>query len=339
MFQRLRDAMLLLDIRRKRWLLIPLILILLCVVLIFYYDHEPDSFDVAARAQLKAAERGHTIKTGYITVVTLQEVARTMLDKRGGYLSNDLSPPSVWMDNVPSWEWGVLRQVRDLTQVLRFEISRSQSQSKEDEDLMLAHPKLSIDSDSWILPRAESEYRQAIELLDGYLLRLEDDDNDNAQFYARADNLRDYLAIANQQLGSLSSRLAQSIGQARLNLDLAGETAATQSTSAAADRFVKTPWLEIDDVFYEARGSCWAMIHFLKAMEIDFRSVLEDKNATASLAQIIRDLEATQATMWSPIVLNGGGFGLTANHSLVMASHISQANAAMIDLQKLLDDG
>ena len=102
---------------------------------------------------------------------------------------------------------------------------------------------------------------------------------------------------------------------------------------------MKTPWMAIDDVFYEVRGSCWALIHFLKAAEIDFALVLEKKNATASMQQIIRDLESTQATMWSPMVLNGKGFGLTANHSLVMASHISQANAAMIELRELLADG
>jgi hypothetical protein len=37
---------------------------------------------------------------------------------------------------------------------------------------------------------------------------------------------------------------------------------------------VRTPWLEIDDVFYEARGAAWALIHFLKAAEVDFAEVL-----------------------------------------------------------------
>jgi hypothetical protein len=41
----------------------------------------------------------------------------------------------------------------------------------------------------------------------------------------------------------------------------------------------------------------------------------------------------------SPVILNGSGFGIFANHSLVMASYISRANAAVIDLRKLLEDG
>jgi hypothetical protein len=102
---------------------------------------------------------------------------------------------------------------------------------------------------------------------------------------------------------------------------------------------IKTPWTQIDDVFYEARGSSWAIIQFLKAAEVDFADVLAKKNATVSLRQIIRELEGTQDPMWSPVLLNGSGFGPLANHSLVMASYISRANAALIDLRALLAQG
>ena len=102
---------------------------------------------------------------------------------------------------------------------------------------------------------------------------------------------------------------------------------------------VKTPWLELDDVFYEARGSSWALLHFLRAVEADFSGVLEKKNALISLRQIIRELEATQDIIWSPMILNGEGFGFVANHSLVMASYISRANAAVIELRMLLERG
>src|SRR5690606_13902903 len=99
------------------------------------------------------------------------------------------------------------------------------------------------------------------------------------------------------------------------------------------------PWHKIDDVFYEARGTAWALLHFLKAVEVDFDEVLRKKNAHISLKQIIRELEATQDTLWSPMVLNGGGFSLFPNHSLVMANYISRANAAIIDLRSLLSRG
>ena len=102
---------------------------------------------------------------------------------------------------------------------------------------------------------------------------------------------------------------------------------------------VKTGWFEIDDVFYQARGSAWALLHFLKAIEIDFADVLARKNAITSVQQIIRELEMTQQPIRSPFIANGDGFGLIANHSLVMASYISRANAAIIDLRELLSKG
>ena len=105
------------------------------------------------------------------------------------------------------------------------------------------------------------------------------------------------------------------------------------------DEELQTPWMELDDVFYEARGQTWALIQLLRAAEVDFREVLEDKNARVSVQQLIRELEPTQDPMWSPVILNGTGFGMLANHSLVMASYISRANAAIIDLRRLLSQG
>ena len=81
------------------------------------------------------------------------------------------------------------------------------------------------------------------------------------------------------------------------------------------------------------------LLHFLKAVEVDFADVLQRKNAQISLRQIIRELEATQEPIWSPMILNGSGFGVLANHSLVMANYISRANAALIDLSELLTQG
>jgi hypothetical protein len=67
--------------------------------------------------------------------------------------------------------------------------------------------------------------------------------------------------------------------------------------------------------------------------------VLEDKNATVSLRQIIRELEEALAPVRSPIILNGSGFGIFANHSLVLASYISRAHSAVADLRALLQQG
>ena len=313
--------------------------IVLNIVLGIYWSIEPDNFNVRVNAQTVAENMGRKVVPGFTSTATVKRLAETLLDKPGGFLRNDKMPPGVWMDNMPNWEYGVLIQVRDFTRSLRKELSRSQSQSKEDPDLAIAEPQFNFVANSWALPSSEGEYRRGIARLDSYLDRLSDPTDPQAQFYTRADNLTDWLKDVETRLGSLSQRLSASVGKARLNTDLAGEPDANQSTPAAAELQVATPWTQLDDIFYEARGTSWALIQLLQAVEVDFQDVLEKKNAQVSLRQIIRELQETQATIWSPIILNGDGFGILANHSLVMANYISRANAAISDLRTLLTQG
>jgi hypothetical protein len=319
--------------------LLAITLVIVLTGIGIYWSRTPASFDVVANAQAMAERDHEHLVPGYVTTATLITVMSTLLDKPGGYLSNDVMPPGVLLDNMPNWEFGVLVQSRDLAHALRNDFSRSQSQSTEDPDLVIAEPRFNFDSESWLFPPSESQYREGIKALQRYLHRLAQADDPDAQFYTRADNLNQWLGLVSKRLGSLSQRLSASVGQMRVNTDLAGDTAAHQATPRPSEMEVKTPWLQIDDVFYESRGSAWTLIEFLKAVEYDFHDVLVKKNALVSLRQIIRELEATQQTVWSPIILNGSGFGLVANHSLVMASYLSRANAAVIDLRDLLTKG
>jgi hypothetical protein len=150
--------------------------------------------------------------------------------------------------------------------------------------------------------------------------------------YTRADNLSAWLSAVEKRLASLSQRLNSSVAQDNDNRVLSADPV----TETAQQMHIKTHWFQIDDVFYESRGATWALLNFLKAVEVDFADVLENKNAQVSLKKIIKDLESTQAVIWSPIILNGSGFGLLANHSLVMADYVSRANTALIDLRFLL---
>lgn len=313
--------------------------LLLAIVLGIWWSQEPDLFDVPAVVQELAQQNDLAPTVGSATTSTLIRVAETLMHKPGGYVTNDIFPPGLWLDNITSWEFGVLVQVRDLARVFRKDLSRSQSQSNEDKDLIKAEPQFHFDNDSWAIPATESEYRRGIEAMYNYLARLSDRSQPDAQFYARADNLRSWLAEVENRLGGLSRRLSESVGRPQIDLGLAGDSSAQQSTSGEGFKERKTPWLEIDNVFYEARGTAWALVHILKAIEIDFDRVLRDKNALISLRQIRLELEATQASIWSPLILNGSGFGMLANHSLTMSSYISRASAATIDLRNLLEQG
>lgn len=313
------------------WLLGALLIVF--AIISIYWSRTPDIFWVNRSVE------GDRIVVGYSTTDTLIRVADTLLEKQGGYLTNDKMPPSVFLDNIPNWEFGVLQQVRDLARVIRNDYSRSQSQSKEDPDVSLAEPLFFFDNNSWLLPRTESEYRNAIDGFELYRDRLIGTKQPVAQFYARADNLREWLSQVEKRLGSLSRRLGDSVATTRINEGLAGDASAEASTTQADTLYVRTAWYEVDDVFFESRGTAWALLHFFRAAELDFEKVLADKNAIASVRQIIRELEASLQPLHSPIILNGSGYGFFANHSLVMANYLARANAAVINLRELLDQG
>ena len=95
--------------------------LLVAVVVGMIWSQEPDSFNVNEVADLKAEEMAVSKVRGFTTITTLMEITDTLLHKNGGYLSNDVFPPGLWLDNIPNWEFGALVQVRDFSRALRKE--------------------------------------------------------------------------------------------------------------------------------------------------------------------------------------------------------------------------
>jgi len=316
-----------------------LLYLLVTIILGIYWSSEPETFSVREYSREQALKMEREPVPGFLLTSTLIHMSETLLNKPGGYISNDIMPPGLWMDNMPNWEFGVLVQVRDMARSLRQSMSRSQSQSAEDPDLVIAEPQFNFSSDSWALPSTESEYKRGINALKRYRERLSRPSGPEAQFYARADNLNAWLGDLETRLGSLSRLLGESVGKQAVSETLSVAERGDPLTEPEKGEVISTPWTRIDDVFYEARGTSWALLHLFKAIEVDFRDVLVKKAALASVRQIIIELEGSQRPMWSPVILNGDGFGVLANHSLTMAAYLSRANSAISDLRSLLSSG
>ena len=326
-------------------MLLSVTLVIALFILGIFWSQEPAVHDVRAIARDAAGGDDSKIVPGFTLTATEIFIAKTLLEKPGGYLSNDILPPTSFfrifqlLDNLPNWEFGTLIMVRDTARVLRNDFSRSQSQSLENSDLATAEPLFNFNNQSWLFPPTENEYRKGIEHLQKYLQDLSQQSESKTQFFTRADNLNELLAVVEKRLGNLSQRLNASIEELRVNTDLAGDPDAEQSTRSPALIAAKTAWIDIDDVFYEARGYVWALSHILRAIEIDFKNVLLKKNAAASLQQVIRLLEQALVPPSSPMILNGAPLGWVANYSKSLVSYISPANAAIIDLRNLLTKG
>ena len=323
------------DARRFARPAIALLLYLLVTMALgIYWSREPAQFSVADAARRILPKQTEPFATGSATAATLFEVIATLLDKPGGFISNDVAPPGVWLDNMPSWEYGVLTQARDLVKVLRESVSHSQLNAAgelvpvaDDEALMRAEPRLNFSPDSWALPSSESQYRDAQDYLRDYLERLQGRSDKHAVFDASTSNLNLWLGRVTLRLGNLSQRLSACVRPQENPLLWQG---------AASTEIPLTPGGKIDEIFYEARGSTWALLHFLRAAEIDYAAPLAQNHALPLLHEVIRDLEQSQAPIYAPLILNGRGFGLLANHSLVMASYIARANTAVINLRNVL---
>nr|WP_242519015.1 DUF2333 family protein [Thiorhodovibrio winogradskyi] len=297
-----------------------------------YWSLQPEPFEIS-KIEIPNIDTKEALKTpGVATVSSAINVAETLLGKPGGYISNDITPPGILIDNMPNWEYGVLTELRDSVRSLRNDFSRSQTQSIENDKLKLADSDFNFDANSYMLPSTESQYRDGINALKEYRAALISGTDQTARFYTRADNLRAYLMVVEKRLGSYAQRLSASVNDAEL-------TASFTQTQGGAQVLEATSWTEVDNIFYEARGYTWALLHMMQAISIDFESVLAGKNALVSVEQIMRDLHGATMRKMSPVVLNGHGYGLLANHSLVMASYISRANAAVIDLRVLLETG
>lgn len=322
-----------------RWAIYCFAIYLVCAICIgVYWSITPKALNVPAQIhhQFSALKvpMPSPLPKGVATTSALIAVSETLLNKSGGYLANDFFPPSIWLDNMPHWELGVLLQVRDTTQILRASLSQSNLNHDLDEDLQRAEVRFNFSPASWGFPASESQYLAGIEYLQEYNLRLLQ--TGNAQFNVDSQHLNDYLAGVEQRLKNLSQRLTASVGPS-LNTDAAAVSVKqSDAKKIVSALYTKTPWLQVDDIFYEARGSSWALIALLQGIEIDFAEVLEAKHAQAGFDQIVRELEPTQQTVFSPMILNGEGFGFVANHSLSMASYLARAQAAIADCRRQL---
>ena len=82
------------------------VFVVLMIGLSWYWSRMPDVFYVTHKT------KGESTLVGYSTADTLVRVASTMLEKPGGFLSNDRMPPGVFLDNIPNWEFGVPEMIR-----------------------------------------------------------------------------------------------------------------------------------------------------------------------------------------------------------------------------------
>lgn len=312
---------------RERWGLrdlLPPLLVFLFLLLVgllalgWYWSREPRMFAVAAPADGGA-------RPGGALVGVQARLVDTLTGKPGGFLDNDVFPPGSMVDDMPAWERGVLGEVRDLSAAMRPPAWRDPLAPPLSPELAEADAAFAVDPGAWGMPSAESEFRRGRDALQRHAARLAG--GDGAVVAMRDAQFLRWLSLVQARLDVLATRL---------NAAQAASLRAGAPVAAGTEPVPATSWSVVDDVFFEARGSSWALLHLLKAAEVDFGGLLSARHADLNLRAAIHELEATQQPLWSPVVLNGSGFGLFANHSLVLANYLHRARAEIGEMQALL---
>ncbi|SDL76587.1 hypothetical protein SAMN05661010_02481 [Modicisalibacter muralis] len=292
------------------WIWKPLLVLLvlylvICIGLGIWWSQRPDDFSVEqAVVEQRGQASSQPAARGSVTVASLMTAIETLLDKPGGYLRNDVAPPGVWLDNMPNWEYGVLHEARLMAQALPA-LSAENAGA-----LQQAGEALATDSQDWLYPAAEKRYAKAVAVLEEYLANLSG--QDASGFVDDGSGLAEWLHSLSARFGELTNRLSASVDD---------PDALRQLGVGEADLPDATPWFRIDNVFFEARGDAWAAMHLLQAVARDYSDVLAKAGVSGDVERMIAELELAQRRVWSPIILNGSGFGIFANHSLVLANH------------------
>jgi hypothetical protein len=286
----------------------------------FYYYHFPAYFERPAPERQKPG----VFLTG--TIIRIAE------DMTAHWLPNDVLWPTVLLDNPQSFQLGELETVRYAVKSLRDDLSRLRTTDQIDPDVDRAAAYFFFEPTRWAFPSAENRYRLAIEALERYRRRLE---MDQAGFSPRADNLHKFIGDLASLLGGVSNRLANAPRDIRTRIT--EETAGDVVLEREQEIKHLTPWRQIDNNFYYARGVLYVMRQLMLAVKEDFSDVISQWNAGNLVTAITRTLDRTQ---FEPLlVANGDRGSLWANHSLQLQALLEDARQKMRSLQNILAGG
>lgn len=280
------------------------IYLLVSLVLGIWWSQRPEPFDVdQATTQWLGSPADAELPRGARLTASMLTSLDILLEKPGGWLRNDMLLPGVWLDNMPSWEYGVLTQLRILGKALPA-MGPAGTGALES-----ASKALQSDSEDWLYPAAEKRYSQAQGALASYLAGIV---RGGDGFAATGEGLAGWLDAVSRRFSGLTQQLLASVDDPEALRELGVDDAALPEA---------TPWFRIDNVFFEARGDAWGLLQLLKAARLDYAEVLGKASANTTLERLIAELELAQRRVWSPVILNGSGFGIFANHSLVLANY------------------
>ncbi len=303
--------------RRAFFVVVVLLALFFFVIIVMIINSKKPDFLVQSPGDPK-------IKGTYFIKTNLALVEQML----GNWLPNDLFWPTIFLDNMPNFQIGQLEVVRYNVRVLRDNLSRMRTTDKLDPYAEAAFTALSNDPYKWWFPSAESKWKLSHKNLKSFYENLLKGDSN---FYPRADNLVELLNQYLSLMGGANTRLINAPGDIKKTLSIEKDKEGQRLVD------IDIPWSQIDDNFYYAQGIAYALYESFKAIKVDFKDVLIDKNSMELVDKILEDLERCY---FEPLIIfNGDPDSIFANHSLNLSGVFNDARQKMNSLTVALMQG
>lgn len=240
---------------------------------------------------------------GVTFVQTMIDVMEHELSGRTfGWRPNDIIIGQ-FTDNINNFQLGVLEAMRHTTLRLKDSLTRMGDADAYDPDLEAALNLFMNRSTLFWFPSAETSYREAIDHLRSFLVKLE---TGKRHFYYRSDNLLLLWSTYKDLMGNVNRNLI------RANVG----------------------WFESDDYFYYAKGVAHVYYEILKVVRVGFEMQLGTLDAVAMMDEVLHELHrAEQMDPW--LVLNSDDDSFFANHRSNLNAPLSEVAHLLVVMSHL----
>ena len=253
--------------------------------------------------------------SGEIYASTLAAIMDHELRTGFGWRPNDffLWGPHLMADNNSNRQLGIIMAVRETMRVFKDHLTKVSS-NQYDPNLVIADTDFRNDATRWILPSAESKYRDGVLHLRMYVTGLH---------------------ATPQTSSELNQRNIELIKLLQAWTDLLGDAHAMLYRTRNPDGTPIRAWQD-DDYFYHAQGYAHVMYYMMIAVQ---REYYQSQKTKPVLTTLFNDAITPlgQAAMLKPlIVLDGAPDGIFANNRRNLDTFIVESRQKMYSLRNEL---
>jgi hypothetical protein len=228
--------------------------------------------------------------------------------------------PTFLMDNMPNYQLGIVKTVRQTTLELKDHIARLRGAGGTDQDLEEAYQSLSFAPDKWyvnasaplVSSTSGNNYKRAVKSLRKYNARVA---AGQTLFERRSDTLAATL-----------NRLALSLGNGSDMLD--------KQVELGQKKIID---LKADDAFYDARGQAYAAYVILSGLRADYPDLIAQRQLGKLWDDMLQDLR--ELIQIDPlIVTNGKSGGLVPNDLMAQNAKLGQVRSRLREITSILSN-